>query len=523
MKTIGLLGMGIWFAALPSGHATCVELPGDLNGSGDVTIVDIQCAILVSLWSLTEVGDVPACVVVPITDADVDCSGDINIVDVTVVIPAVLGSPLATTLDQDANGCVDVCQQDDGVCAAFECSAYPWDCCKPDVECSSDPCALSAACDGTPSCGGNPCPSGDGAACDDGDVCTVGEICGGGICGGGVAKACNDNDGCTTDECAPDVGCVFSAIAGCICKNPFGPEPSDCCLIHPTPNCQAKACATCVCDIDPFCCETSWDLSCVSATKTDCLFQCGCGLSKAGSCCTEHPLPLCNDLFCMSCVCDKNPACCETSWTQDCAVLATTASECANDCTCETEVPPTTPASVELCHIVGTAGQIVNCPFQLTRGYQYDPPPTSLQTNIAFDAKRLKLVGFYDWVCFGKDGTPPCFEVPVAGSGSFPLSTGHSITLSPSGLSAWQGWGGLVIVNVSKPKATLTTAWLDFCGFLHEDPKIFDVRFQVLSDIKTSGGVVVELSNFLVVSGWDMFGLKAWPEKNLLVMVEKSY
>ncbi|MHC5006859.1 MAG: hypothetical protein ACYTGF_05810, partial [Planctomycetota bacterium] len=41
-----------------------------------------------------------------------------------------------------------------------------------------------------------------------------------------------------------------------------GPGAGDCCASNGTPGCDDEDCCNLVCDLDPFCCETSWDGIC---------------------------------------------------------------------------------------------------------------------------------------------------------------------------------------------------------------------------------------------------------------------
>jgi hypothetical protein len=96
-------------------EAVACTVGGDLNASGDTTVPDVQCAILLNLWTIQgATGPTPACLLVPLAGADMDCSGDVSVVDVTLNIALVLGNVFGPTIDADADLCHDAC---DPVCS----------------------------------------------------------------------------------------------------------------------------------------------------------------------------------------------------------------------------------------------------------------------------------------------------------------------------------------------------------------------------------------------------------------------
>jgi hypothetical protein len=91
--------------------AACPDVPGDLNDSGNVTVVDVQCGILVLLWELTgQLGPAPACLSGDAALLDVNCGGNSDLPDVQILIQYALGIPLAPQIDGNADGCVDNCE-----------------------------------------------------------------------------------------------------------------------------------------------------------------------------------------------------------------------------------------------------------------------------------------------------------------------------------------------------------------------------------------------------------------------------
>jgi ELWxxDGT repeat protein len=86
------------------------DIAGDLNLDGDTSVVDVQCGILVNLWSLSgAIGTPPACLAAPLGAADQDCSSAIEVTDIQLLIGQVLGTPLSPAIDADGDGCHDGC------------------------------------------------------------------------------------------------------------------------------------------------------------------------------------------------------------------------------------------------------------------------------------------------------------------------------------------------------------------------------------------------------------------------------
>jgi len=148
--------------------------------------------------------------------------------------------PKCEGLQCGGNGCGGQC----GVCKpGYEClnGICEWICVP---QCAGKQC-------GSDGCGGmcGLCPP--GTTCSDNGVCVPQAICGDGFCD----KDAGENPlNCAKDCGSPTNGCEPTPFAGCGgCK-----------------------CEACVCGMDPYCCEVSWDGLCV-----DECFQCG-------GCCTPN-------------------------------------------------------------------------------------------------------------------------------------------------------------------------------------------------------------------------------------------
>jgi hypothetical protein len=110
----------------------------------------------------------------------------------------------------------------------------------------------------------------------------------------------------------------------------------DCCAANGTPGCDSTgeiACEECVCAADPFCCNTAWDSACAGAANAACATECECGVVLEGSCCTDNAGPGCLDAAVEAAVCAVDPFCCNTRWDLTCALEAETiGGSCTGDC-----------------------------------------------------------------------------------------------------------------------------------------------------------------------------------------------
>ncbi|MFH2009580.1 MAG: hypothetical protein ABI333_23510, partial [bacterium] len=86
-----------------------------------------------------------------------------------------------------------------------------------------------------------------------------------GSCTGPMETSCTngiDDDGDGLTDCA-DVDCA---------GDPSCAPAHDCCAVHSTVGCTDAGIEACVCAVDSFCCNTSWDSACVSEVTS-----LGCG------------------------------------------------------------------------------------------------------------------------------------------------------------------------------------------------------------------------------------------------------
>lgn len=188
---------------------------------------------------------------------------------------------------------------------------------------------------------------------DDGCVQVALTLCG--ACGGGgttEAEGSSESTGTDTNGhhhdpecCMPSdtPGCADEDIEACVCGNdPFccesewddlciqvgitncdtrcGP-PASCCEFGLDPGCSDPTVEACVCALEPECCMTEWDGSCVATAAIEC--GAGCKLDSGdGDCCVDNGTPGCDDPVIQACVCVDDPFCCDVVWDYVCAAAA---------------------------------------------------------------------------------------------------------------------------------------------------------------------------------------------------------
>lgn len=158
------------------------------------------------------------------------------------------------------------------------------------------------------------------------EVCGTGNDCFAAGTGGG----CNDVDCCETvcendpiccdgqwdDICAAEAagfcGKGFDACFGAtgVCEAP---------LVEP--GCEDFDCCNAVCQVDPFCCLSSWDQVCGEIASYTCLRNCGEGRDSCFVASSDQG-PGCDDAACCEQVCTRDPFCCTDEWDAICAETA---------------------------------------------------------------------------------------------------------------------------------------------------------------------------------------------------------
>ena len=240
---------------------------------------------------------------------------------------------------------------DDDACEDYVCSQDAW-CCDNTWD---DICAGEAAawCTG---CGGTYC--GDGECAGDEDCGTCAGDCGacdgeGDCCADNGSWGCDD-DACEAYICEQDAWCcdttwdgvcasqasdactvcggtycgdgVCGGVEECgSCEGDCGVCPGFCCTASGGVGCTDTDIESCVCALDSWCCDNTWDGICAGEARDDCGYC-------TGDCCADNGSTGCDDLNVTECVCELDAWCCDNTWDSLCANQASTdCSACAPD------------------------------------------------------------------------------------------------------------------------------------------------------------------------------------------------
>ncbi len=222
-------------------------------------------------------------------------------------------------IDDDEDGDVDCADVDclgDAACPELDCSNGIDDDADGHIDCADPDCQTDPTCIPESNCVDGIDNDGDGDVdCDDSDcasapACNVPEDCEDGID--------NDGDGdvdCDDDDCDDDPVCDDD------------PGDGECCIANGTPGCEDEVGQACVCALDPYCCNVTWDAICADE------YDDACG----GDCSTTNP-EICGngldddadgDEDCFDSDCELDPFCDEEA---DCANGFDDDADGATDC-----------------------------------------------------------------------------------------------------------------------------------------------------------------------------------------------
>ncbi len=174
---------------------------------------------------------------------------------------------------------------------------------------SCQPPAAPAACDACLAQHAS-CEAATGEGCDAGWAACVGTLATEGACGDG-----------------PNMGAGGGGTGG----GEPGPSCShDACEVGEAMSPSCDSCVSQLCELDPYCCETSYDETCVAEAQT--IAVCGCAAPQtcAHDECAEGEIldPECSD--CAQTVCEADGYCCTTSW--DALCVQRTVELCGKTC-----------------------------------------------------------------------------------------------------------------------------------------------------------------------------------------------
>jgi hypothetical protein len=130
----------------------------------------------------------------------------------------------------------------------------------------------------------------------------------------------NQGDLVLTDKDKTGIASVYGAPGG---QPPPPPPPGQCahdkCISGTKLTSGCDACVTQVCAADAYCCNTQWDATCVQEVGTICGLSCGAQPAPcAHSVCTTGVKLASNCNSCATTVCAKDAYCCNTSWDGTC-------------------------------------------------------------------------------------------------------------------------------------------------------------------------------------------------------------
>ena len=92
-----------------------------------------------------------------------------------------------------------------------------------------------------------------------------------------------------------------------------------CCLPHSSPSCVDRSTSNCVCKTDKSCCQYSWNSTCVElAVSLGCTSCPTSGVGNSTSCCIPHQSSGCSNKNVQQCVCSIDFFCCDISWDSNC-------------------------------------------------------------------------------------------------------------------------------------------------------------------------------------------------------------
>mmetsp|Transcript_13169 Transcript_13169/g.25544 ORF Transcript_13169/g.25544 Transcript_13169/m.25544 type:complete len:3141 (-) Transcript_13169:26-9448(-) len=154
-----------------------------------------------------------------------------------------------------------------------------------------------------------------------------------------------------------------------IAPTPASSSQGSCCVAAGLVGCADKVVEQCVCAIDPFCCQTVWDKSCVNIAGTQCN-SCSSSTTTTtnpaptpasttttttttattatvngqDACCsTQNRGGVCSNVAVSTCMCKLDPYCCNLGWDSQCITLAK--QQCSLQCDSAPSPAPVTPTA----------------------------------------------------------------------------------------------------------------------------------------------------------------------------------
>ncbi len=221
----------------------------------------------------------------------------------------------------------DSCPQDCGKCCGNgQCQpAYQENCYSCPADCGS-------------CCGNGFCETPYGETCTScpGDCGPCPAVCGDGLCDEDAGESCTNCPG----DCGPCPTACGDGICdpdeeNCIeCPGDCGPCKGDCCEPNGSVGCEDPEVTKCVCGMDPYCCNVTWDGICANEAEEQCGADCGCtpacdnkecGADGCGGSCGECPPGF---------SCNNQGLCIPGPQGESCSEVFACATSCAGDMNC---------------------------------------------------------------------------------------------------------------------------------------------------------------------------------------------
>ena len=100
-----------------------------------------------------------------------------------------------------------------------------------------------------------------------------------------------------------------------------GEGAGDCLSPNGSPACDEVVCCEGVCNLDPYCCDVTWDDVCEARTEGICRGFAVCDTARF-DCLATHQQEGCEDPACCNIVCGLDELCCRETWDEVCVDLA---------------------------------------------------------------------------------------------------------------------------------------------------------------------------------------------------------
>jgi hypothetical protein len=130
-----------------------------------------------------------------------------------------------------------------------------------------------------------------------------------------AAAHAEDTDARNPDEAAADAGAPSGPAS-----DAAAPPSNDCCTPSSSGGCSDGALQACVCEGDAFCCTVEYDALCARQATSRCGLDCD-ARPPVSDCCSPSDVPGCTQPAALACICDIDPFCCVSRFDASCVNL----------------------------------------------------------------------------------------------------------------------------------------------------------------------------------------------------------